>query len=382
MRFPQPPFILLLLFLFPLQPALAQSPDTQQQSPDSPANPPATAKPIKIWTNENISAIHGVVSVVGGSAASAATRGPRHSDSTSNGGTILSPPNGTLVHPGETLHIEATLDPGVTPAKAVAIISDIGDSNEFRESPPYSFTFTVPQEEPRSGGPLLGFHSLTLFGTVIGRKNDYDLASIDVDVEEPDLPISLFVAYEPSPTHLHFYDAGNEKTVSIVAKFPDGQELYVTNSTCLQFLSGNPAVIRVFDDGTVTSVGSGETYLIVNYTLGAQQKQLSVLVTVEVRSQGLVATPSTVDFGDVPVGTASPPHQVTIVNNSASDIKIFELQYKLEQDNCSNTTLAPGGSCTFAVSFAPATRAAVHWTMYITNNHTRSTAITLYANGI
>jgi hypothetical protein len=373
-----------VLLLSPVRPALAQSPDTQQQSPDSSANPPATAKPSKVWTNENISSSRGVISVVGGSS-DAASRGSRYPDASSHGGTILSPPNGTLVHPGETLHIEAALDPGVSPAKAVGIISDIGFSNDFRESPPYSFTFTIPQEEPSGSGTLLGVHSLTLFGTVIGRKNDYDLASIDVDVEEPELPLSLLATGTISyynPTHLFFVDSGNEGRVRIYAKFPNGHELDVTHSTYLQLLSGNSAVIRVSEDGTVTSVGSGETYLILNYTLGSQKKQLFVLVTVEIPSRGLAVSPSTVDFGDVPVGTSSPARQVTITNNSESAVKIFELQYKLEQDNCSNNTLPPGGSCTFTVSFAPATRAAVHWTMYISNDHTWSTAIALYANGI
>src|ERR1700757_4705755 len=60
---------------------------------------------------------------------------------TSHGATLINPKDGQIVHPGETIPIDLVVDAGITPVKAVAIVSRMGDSNEFREGPPYSFTF-------------------------------------------------------------------------------------------------------------------------------------------------------------------------------------------------------------------------------------------------
>jgi hypothetical protein len=52
------------------------------------------------------------------------------------------PKKGEIIHPGDTLHVDLSVDPAI-PVKAAAIISPMGDSNEIREGPPYSFTFSA-----------------------------------------------------------------------------------------------------------------------------------------------------------------------------------------------------------------------------------------------
>jgi hypothetical protein len=62
----------------------------------------------------------------------------------------------------------------------------------------------------------------------------------------------------------------------------------------------------------------------------------------------------------IPVGTTSAPRTVTITNtNRTFDLEIGGLalsnpsEYSLVNDNCSNTTVAIGGACTFQVTFMP-----------------------------
>ena len=243
----------------------------------------------------------------------------------------------------------------------------MGFSNETREGPPYSFTFTVPEKDlTGSSHRLIGFEELTLFGTVVGRK-DYDLATTTVDVEEADLPLSFFAAggmmsqYDRVPNHLNFYRNGDDQQIDIYAKFPNGHELDVTESTYLSFSSENPAVAFVADDGTVTSVGPGATRIIATYSLGTQQKQFFIPVTVhgaaEGASYGIGISPASFDFDDVPSDTTSPPLQIMITNHAGEDVKIFELgprkAFAVSPENCSNTTLPPGGSCSLTVRFTP-----------------------------
>jgi len=241
----------LTLSLFATQQSLqdpgATPPANQTPAPaTNPTPSPDAKKTKKVWTNENISSVRGNI-FVAGRPPSASDRSSRSPASTSNGATFINPKEAQIVHPGETIHIDLAVDSGITPVKAVGIVSPMGISHEDREGPPYSFTFTIPDEDLRgSSHRLIGFQVLTLFGTVVGRK-DYDLATTTVDVEENDLPLSFFAAggtisqWDPVPNHLSFFEPGVDEQINIYAKFPNGHELDVTESTCLSFSSENPA---------------------------------------------------------------------------------------------------------------------------------------------
>ena len=101
-----------------------------------------------------------------------------------------------------------------------------------------------------AGSPLIGTHPLTAFGDLGGK---YDLASIDVDVEEREMPTKLSVRgnmvrqYEPS--RVSFYRAGEQDHIGIYANFPNGDEFDVINSTYLKLVSGNPNIVNVGEAG-------------------------------------------------------------------------------------------------------------------------------------
>src|SRR6266404_4161614 len=70
--------------------------------------------------------------------------------------SIVSPPDGTVVQPGEALHIDVSVASD-KPVRLMTIISPLGKSNEMRETPPWSFTLTIPKDSSVGGGaPLLG----------------------------------------------------------------------------------------------------------------------------------------------------------------------------------------------------------------------------------
>lgn len=84
---------------------------------------------------------------------------------------------------------------------------------------------------------------------------------------------------------------------------------------------------------------------------------------------GLVSTRSSVDFGKVMLGsTATPPAQTVTLTNAGGGQTPLQLQalslggadstqFTLSNDTCSNTSLAPGATCTATVSYAPAATA-------------------------
>jgi hypothetical protein len=74
--------------------------------------------------------------------------------------SITSPADATVVHPGDTLHIDVAVPPGKH-LRMMSILSPLGQSEEFRETPPWSFTLKIPAGDTVSGGgPLLGKHPL------------------------------------------------------------------------------------------------------------------------------------------------------------------------------------------------------------------------------
>ena len=362
-----------------------------QPSPDGQPTPSGSKTPAKkVWTNENISSVRGNISVVGGPS-SASSRSGRRSGSTSNGATFVDPKEGQIVHPGETIHIDLNVDSDITPVKAVGIISHIGTSDNFREGPPYSFTFTIPEKEIKgSNSRLIGFQELTLFGTVVGRK-DYELATTTVDVEEDELPVSIVATstamsqWDRIPNHLNFSEAGQHEEIDINAKFPNGHQLDVTESTNTTLSSENPSVVEVSDDGGLTAIGPGQTRIIATYSMGGQQKTCYVSVTVEGASAGrtitgeqlstnrLIASPANFNFGDVPTNASGSQVQVTITNNTRVDVLIYQIKaqdFRLKSESCSNTTLPPGGSCIITATFAPTRPGDVHGYIFVPNSAT------------
>jgi hypothetical protein len=201
-----------------------------------------------------------------------------------------------------------------------------------------------------------------------------------IDVEELDLPLSLTAAGGMMPNNgsaLTFLKAGDDEQISIYARFPDGQELNVTQSSYLELTSSDVSVVRIADEGTVVSVGAGNASIVASYTLQGQEKRLSIPVLVSGERGFLTASPATVDFGDIPVGTTTPPRQVTITNNSSGDVKIYGVNYTTGPENCSNRVLAPGGSCSLTVTMSLNSIGPAHVTVLVD-----SLSIVLLGNGI
>jgi hypothetical protein len=357
----------------------------QDSSPSAQTRPPEDASK-KIGTNENIRSVRSGVPPAGEPGSDTSSSNDREFESSSNGATFINPKPGQVVHPGETFPVDLAIDPGVTLIGAAGIMSPIGFSDQAREAPPYSFTFTVPEKDSNGGTErLLGRHALFAMGDVAGRKKNSnevpDLATTTIDVEEPGLPLSLVATQGGSvygPFQIRFPAPGRDDFFAIYAKFSDGQELDVTHSSYLQLTSGDPGIVRVFDQDRAVSIASGNARIMATYTVGGQQKRLSIPVSVGQANSVLTASPTSIDFGDIPVGTTSPSRQVTVTNNSSNAVKIYGVSHAAGPENCSNTTLAPGASCTLTVSFYTNTRGPSYSTILIDNGP----SIALIGNGI
>jgi hypothetical protein len=246
-------------------------------SDPTPATQPANSDPAaphhskRVWTNENIGTVAGDISVVGVGSSRSGRRSARAISG--DGLSIISPSAGTVVRPGEALHIEVSVDSGKE-IPALLVYGPMGTANEIRESPPWSFILSVPTDDGGIGGPLIGIQPIFAIVGGGGHQKDMEGAATEVDVEDATPATTLW----PRIGLLSFDDTGELVPMDVVAKFADGRELEVTRSTGISFASTDTSVATVDDDGTVKSVGPGKAEIQITYVGGGATTKLSVHV--------------------------------------------------------------------------------------------------------
>lgn len=297
----------------------------------------------------------------------------------SGGVAIVSPADGAIVRPGETLHIDVSVPPSKT-VRAMMIISPLGDSGEVRESPPWSFTLTIPRHDGTGGGgPLLGKHPILTLVVMAGQEPGNE-PSITVDVERPDMPLNLWA----QESGIFFEALGQEHRVMVWGAFPDDSHLELNKSCCLSFSSSDAKVATVTDDGVVTAIDPGDASITATYRQGDHNVQLSIPLNFS--PLALSVRPSVLDFGENAVGSTSAPLELTVTNLLSYPMKIFkpEIQGEFsETDDCvslSHLTEA-GGTCTIHVTFSPTQKGLRSGKIDIANG-SRFGTTTLHLSGI
>jgi hypothetical protein len=194
-------------------------------------------------------------------------------------------------------------------------------------------------------------------------------ALVVVDVERPDMPVSLSQVNGDS----HILEAPGESIPLLtLATFSDGQVLDVSESSRLTFYSTNTKIVTVNQTGAITAVATGTAAIIIGYkNPNGPARELRIPVTVLRFQLGL--TPTALDFGNVRIGSSA-SLTVTATNNSVSDsqmrIKAITVTgpYR-ETDNCSSSSpLALDASCQIIVTFTPVAEGQSPGTLTIPNS--------------
>jgi len=264
--------------------------------------------------------------------------------------SIVSPLDGTVVRPGEILHIDVSVPSG-KPVRLMTIISPLGWSNEIRESPPWSFTLTIPKDDGVSGGAsLLGKHPVYADLALVGQRETG--ASIIVDVERPDMPIKLWTQNSSILPETF----GEKERIIVSGVFSDGTDLDLNESCCLSFTSSDENVAAVDSNGMVTAVGPGHAFITAMYRHGDQYVQLPIPVNFSPPAMNV--EPRSLEFGEQQVGTPTVPLHLILSNTMHGPMKIYKPAIHgefSETDDCDS--LSPlreeGGTCTVNVVFTP-----------------------------
>lgn len=109
----------------------------------------------------------------------------------------------------------------------------------------------------------------------------------------------------------------------------------------------------------------------------------------EVPEATLSISPTSIDFGNVPVGTTTAPQTVTLSNTGNASLTVDPLTaaaapFARAGGTCSAPpiTLTAGSSCTLTYTFAPTVTGAANQTLTVTSSGTGSGTIALTGNGV
>ncbi len=257
---------------------------------------------------------------------------------------ITSPPDGTIVSPGQTVTVAVTPASGIVFTQIIAAAENPIGFSSVATSSPFQMYLTIPS----SITP--GIYHITALGST-GLGSPVESASVAVDVERPDTP-SLLTSQVPKIT---FDSQGEQLPLEIDATFGDGTVLEVTSSTNMTYSVQGSRVASVDSMGIITAISPGATAITANYTQNSKSLQLTIPVVVPPPPVSLA--PATLAFANQALGSTSAAQTIQLTNTSGTILSVKAIATTgdfSETDNClSSSSLANGGSCSITVRFSP-----------------------------
>lgn len=177
----------------------------------------------------------------------------------------------------------------------------------------------------------------------------------------------------PVESELVVTNSGDAPSGPITLSIAPEGEFIVASSTCASTLAAGAAcTVRVGFEPS--DIGSATSTLTIDAAPGGP-------TTVELAGTGvscddiIVLSPAPVSFPDTVVGATSAPVLCTAMNLGALSYEqvtttlggVDDADFAIGSNGCAGTTLAPGASCTFEVSFAPTGAGARTATVAVTS---------------
>ncbi len=180
---------------------------------------------------------------------------------------ITSPADGIAVRPGETLIVTVE----VSPPEAFGLVfvagfDPIGFSEEELNKPPYRFTLQIPR------GIRPDRYSITAAGFTSPNRELLSSHPITILVERVDSPVSLTVY----PVIADF-TMDQKRYFSVTGHYADKTEVDLSQSSRIKYVSSNPQIATVQEQGIVSPVQPGRATISITYD------GLTVVVPVRVR---------------------------------------------------------------------------------------------------
>jgi len=239
---------------------------------------------------------------------------------------------------------------------------------------------------------------------------DVDLASSGAGVYYPAVGLDssgdMLATYSMSSTSLYpgvrvIGESGGSFSVGQTVK--SGDALY-DDTSCFVGVSP-PSRWGDYSSAAVDPSATGEVWLTGEYAAkssltatngcawGTYTSELNVGTSTSAPAASV--SPTSISFGNQVVGTKSSQHTVTVTNTGNASLVIAvngvtvtdPTDFKISSDTCATSstgsTVAPGQSCTFVLTFTPASVATFSATVHISDNAVGSPqAVALTGRGV
>lgn len=285
---------------------------------------------------------------------------------------IDSPADGTVVSPGETISVSVTSASGAALSNVGLLGEDPMGIYGPASSWPARFSITIPRVTSCRR------YSLTaVANNAAGELVESN--SIALDIERPDMPVSLSEVNSSKGSAMIAEAPGETHRFLMLAHFADGRVLEVSESPKLSFQSTDTRIVTVAETGTATAVTTGHAEIIVSYS-NPNGQDLQRRIPVTVLPFQVTFTPSSLDFGEVPVGSSA-KLAVTATNSTVSNANLMIKAITAtgpysESDNCvSESPLVVGAACEITVTFTPAAAGRSTGTLSVPNSSNGATSV-------
>jgi hypothetical protein len=184
---------------------------------------------------------------------------------------IISPPDGTIVAPGDAVLVKVENRSGGT-LTGVGVVGEdpIGFSGIDVSAPDSVFNLAALIPLNMRLGPAK-------LAALAATTDDATLSSppLTIDIERPDTPVGLDVA----PAGISFRFVGERISILVTARYADGTAADATASSFVGYASSDDTIASVDDAGIVTATGhgtSGMTSIVIKY--GSQMAAVTVSI--------------------------------------------------------------------------------------------------------
>jgi hypothetical protein len=208
--------------------------------------------------------------------------------------------------------------------------------------------------------------SLTEFGTQLGAKPLPGMPYSNAQLE-----FGAQFYYQPALASLGTHSGSTQGGTSVVIT---GSHL--TDSTSVAFGSTSAQHFHIDSNTQITATAPAHAAGAVDVTVsgpGGASPTLTADSFTYVQPKASLSA-AAIDFGAVPVGTASPPRPETVSNTGTVPLAIASTSlsgspdFSLSSDGCAGKTLGPGASCTVQIAFKPSSGGAREATLKLADN--------------
>ena len=252
-----------------------------------------------------------------------------------------------------------------TDVTAGTVTNDTANNGRFN---PFSFDVSSISIDPGDPSGLTVYATVMGFNTpVIYRSTDGAASWANISANLPYAPVNTVVV-DPNDSNVVYVgsDTGVYVTTNVTSCVAANAQCWSVYGTALP----NAPVTKLVASIAFALPGNGAGVLRAG-TYGRGIWQLPLLTAGQSARAVATLSPTSLSFGSQAVGYTSAAQTLTVTDTGTAALTVARVAAStgwIETDNCAGATLAPGGTCTVQVSFAPTSATAQSGTLQVYGN--------------